>query len=446
MSVANMTKSKDTFLTHFEQLENQGSGAAAWLLPTRKAAFARFAEDGFPTTRDEDWRYTNVAPIAGGSFTRGCEVESKVTTKQIEPFLFTDDCMLLVCINGQYMSELSQLGEIPEGLVVCNLSEAAQSHSDIVEAHLARVASTKQAPLAALNTAMMDDGLFVYIKKGVTVTKPIHILFLTDADNGAVSTHPRNLIVAEASSQVSVVETYGTLSGKSHFTNAATEIIALDNAHVFHYRLQCESEDAYHVSTMQIHQHRDSQVHAFGMSLGSALVRNNIATVLDGPGGHCSLGGLYLVDGTQHVDNFLTVDHAKPNCTSREFFKGVLQGEGKGIFRGRIIVRKDAQKTDAVQTNRSLLLSDKAMVESKPQLEILADDVKCTHGATIGQINEDELFYLQTRGINEQAARSLLVFAFASECLSDVRIESLRKHLSKRLLTRLPHGELLGDS
>jgi len=441
-----MTPSKDVFLSHFEQLEKQSSGGAAWMLPTRKAAFARFAEEGFPTTRDEDWRYTNVAPIANTSFTRACNVASSVTATQIESYLFSKDCVLLVCVNGRFDQNLSTLGELPKGVIACCLSDAVRTHGALIETHMARYALTEQAPFAALNTAMMDDGLFLHIETDISVSVPIHVLYLTDANAEPVSTHPRNLIIAGPSSQVSVVETYGTVGGGgSHFTNVTTEIIADDNAHVSHYRVQCESDDTYHVSTLQIHQQRDSQVQTFTMSQGSALVRNNIATVLDGPGADCSLTGLYIVDGKQHVDNHLTVDHAKPHCTSREFFKGVLQDEGKGIFRGRIIVRKDAQKTDAVQTNRSLLLSDRAMVESKPQLEILADDVKCTHGATIGQVNEDELFYLQTRGVNKQTARNLLVFAFANECLSDVRIEPLRKHLSQRLLTRLPHGEMLGD-
>ena len=292
----------------------------------------------------------------------------------------------------------------------------------------------------------MEDGAFVYVPKGKVVVEPIHLLFLTTASERALVTHPRNLIVAEPSSQVTVVETYAGLGDGVYFTNAVTEIIARENSVIDHYKIVREGGAAFHMATLQLHQERSSTVDAHTVCLGGILVRNDINTVLDGEGCECTLNGLYLVIGKEHVDNHLVVDHASPHCNSREFFKGILDGHGRGVFSGRIIVRKDAQKTDAKQTNRSLLLSQDARVESKPQLEILANDVKCTHGATIGQVSEEALFYLRSRGLSKEAARSLLVFAFAGECLDRVRIKPLRAQLETLLLARLPQGNLLREA
>ena len=292
----------------------------------------------------------------------------------------------------------------------------------------------------------MEDGAYVHIPKGVYLEQPIHLVFVSTADAGPVVSHPRNLIVAETGSQATIIESYLGLGDGVYFTNAVTEIVVGENAVIDHYKVGREAQQAYHVGTTQIYQDRSSNASSHAVTIGGAIVRNDINTLLDGEGAQCTLNGLYLVSGRQHVDNHLRVEHAKPHCDSREFFKGVLDGHGKAVFTGRIIVRKDAQKTDAKQTNMNLLLSKHAQVDTKPQLEIFADDVKCTHGATIGQIDENAMFYLRSRGLSEPAARSLLVFAFASEAIDRIRPQLLRAQLRQMLFDRLPEGHRLQDA
>ena len=439
---------KDVYVAQFERIEEASSrNGQAWLLPIRRAAMARFVELGFPTTKHEEWRSTNVARIANTVFELENSGAVDVSRGELEPFTFGDSAGgLVVFVNGRFAPELSLIPRLPDGVKVGSLAEAMQTDPGLVEPHLARHACYQQQPFTALNTAFMEDGAFVYVPKGKVVVEPIHLLFLTTASERALVTHPRNLIVAEPSSQVTVVETYAGLGDGVYFTNAVTEIIARENSVIDHYKIVREGGAAFHMATLQLHQERSSTVDAHTVCLGGILVRNDINTVLDGEGCECTLNGLYLVIGKEHVDNHLVVDHASPHCNSREFFKGILDGHGRGVFSGRIIVRKDAQKTDAKQTNRSLLLSQDARVESKPQLEILANDVKCTHGATIGQVSEEALFYLRSRGLSKEAARSLLVFAFAGECLDRVRIKPLRAQLETLLLARLPQGNLLREA
>jgi len=270
------------------------------------------------------------------------------------------------------------------------------------------------------------------------VEQPIHILHVSTVTRSPSVTHPRNLIVVEANSQVAIAETYAGLGEGVYLTNTVTEVIAEDNAVVDHCKVVVEGPRAYHMSTFQVHQYRDCTTAAHAFMMGGSLTRNDINATLDGEGGHCTLSGLSMLDGTQHVDNHLRVEHAKPHCDSREYFKNVLDGASRGAFSGRIIVHKDAQKTDAKQSNMSLLLSDKAQADSKPQLEIFADDVKCTHGATIGQIDKDAVFYLRSRGLSERDARGMLVYAFALERIVHVRPELLRTHVEGLAFAKLP--------
>jgi Fe-S cluster assembly protein SufD len=348
----------------------------------------------------------------------------------------------LVFVNGRFAAELSSLPDLPKGMIVCSLTEALEKHADLVEPHLARYANASREPFAALNTAFLVEGAFIYLPKGTLVKEPVHLLFVSTAkgEQPTVS-HPRSLVIAGANSQIQILESYAGWSSEVYFTNAVTEILADENAFVDHYKLQRESLGAFHIGTVQVHLNRSANVSTQSISMGGALVRNHVNAVLNGEGGEATLNGLYLVNGTQHVDNHTCLDHAKPHCASHELYKGILDGRARGVFNGRIIVRPDAQKTDSKQTNKNLILSEEALVNTNPQLEIYADDVKCTHGATIGQLDADSLFYLRSRGIDLESARHMLTYAFAGDFIHRIRIEPVRIELEKILFTRLAEGE-----
>jgi Fe-S cluster assembly protein SufD len=444
-SIAAENTGTELFASHFEQLEHSEFGRQhAWLMPTRKAAMARFAELGFPTTKHEDWKYTNVSAIANGLWEQGCTEGVAVTPDLFQPYEIPEVATAkLVFVNGSWSEPLSELGGLPGNVTVKSLPAALDSHRELIEEHLAKHQSFDTQPFAALNTAMMVDGAFVHIPKNVTVDVPIQLLYLSIGQQAPFVTHPRNLIIAEPSSQATVIETYAGPTGGAYFTNAVSEVIASENAHVEHYRIIRESDDAHHLSVSNLLQNRDSHVQTLSATLGGSLVRNDINALLDGEGCHSAMNGLYMISGDQHVDNHLFVEHAKPHCDSREFFKGVLFDKSRGIFSGKIYVHEGAQKTDAKQTNQSLLMSDDAQVESKPQLEIFADDVKCTHGATIGQVDRDALFYLRSRGLHKETAMSLLIYAFACECSARIKLEPLRRQIDSLLFKQLPQGDLL---
>jgi Fe-S cluster assembly protein SufD len=432
-----------TYQTEFLQRERELMELSpSWLMPVRKAAIARFGELGFPTTRDEEWRFTNVGPIANQTFTPAGDYPPSVTPEQVQPFLLNqDDAVRLVFLNGRYSLDLSDVSRLPNGVLVEPLAVSLERRPDQLQPHLTRYADFHDCPFAALNTALMGDGAFVRIEPGRVLDRPIQVLFVSTAPDEPLAVHPRVLIVADRDSQATVIETYAGLDESVYFANSVTELHVGVNARLDHYRLQLDSPNAYHVSTFGAWQDRDSTLRAGTYTFGGALVRNNVSPVLGAEGTYCSLNGLYVLQGRQHVDNHLRVDHAKPHGDSREYYKGILADEARAVFTGRIVVRKDAQKTDAKQTNMNLLLSEHAQVNSRPQLEIFADDVKCTHGATIGQLDEDAIFYLRARGIAREAARGIMTHAFAGEVLDEIRIEPLRAALETRLYDRLPHGE-----
>lgn len=436
------------FGSHFELLEaRQAASGQAWFLPTRRAAMACFTELGFPTTRHEEWRHTNVAPLTKIAFDGPRPDGAGVSAEQIASFRLGDgNATLLVFVNGHYVGDLSSPGPQVDGVVVGSLGSALEAGDPIVKAELSRHAKCEDQAFTALNTALMQDGAFIHVPKGKVVAEPIHLLFVSTSEEHPIASHPRNLIVAETSSQLTVIESYVGLGSGQHFTNAVTEVVAGEDAVIEHYKLELGSEGSFHVGALQLCQQRSSNVTSCTVSLGGGLVRNDIHALLGGEGCECTLNGLYMVTNNQHVDNHLVVDHAMPHCNSRESFKGVLDGHGRGIFSGRIIVREGAQQTDAKQSNMSLLLSEDAQVQSKPQLEIFANDVKCTHGVTIGQVSEEAIFYLRSRGICEAAARSLLVYAFVNESVAGLRVEALRKKLTSLLYARLPQGRLLGEA
>jgi Fe-S cluster assembly protein SufD len=436
---------KDTYLTCFAELEKErAKSEPLWLRRIREAAIERFAELGFPTTRNEEWRFTNVAPIARTSF-RPARLEAD---DEIHPghslagaALAKGGLCSLEIINGEDWSCQNELR--PEGIILEDLQfileclgdqEVKWLKSEWVEPHLAQHARFEDSPFVALNTALFSQGAFLYVPKNTVVRLPVHLLFGTTESDEPTATHLRNLIVVGENSRLTLLESYDGPKSGVHFTNVVTEIVAGANSVIDHYKLECESTEAFHIATTQIHQDRASTFSSHYFGLGGALVRNEVRALLDAEGCECTVNGLYMARDQQHMDNHTVIDHAKPRCASHELYKGILAGKAHGVFNGKIFVRQDAQKTDAKQTNQTLLLSEDAVINTKPQLEIFADDVKCTHGATVGQLQEEAIFYLRSRGIGYEAARSLLTFAFANDIIRRIKIEPLQVELEKILL------------
>jgi len=435
--------SKTTFLSSFETFERNLNGESALPLhELRRSAIARFDQLGFPTQRDEEWRFTNISPLTEGRFRSVPFAEPTAPTReQLEAISFDDPTAhRLVFVDGQFAESLSRILPTPDGVMIGGLALALKNEPARVETYIASLPESQMSAFAALNTAFLRDGAFIAIPDGVVVEEPIHLLFIGAASEDGVALHPRNVIVAGRSAQATVIEEYAGLDAAGrYFTNPVTQILLGANATVDHYKIQHESAEAVHVGTQYARLERDSTLTTFAISFGSRLLRNNSAVTLDGTGAHCTLDGLYLTNGSELVDNHTVIDHAVPHCTSHELYKGILNDDSRAVFGGRIVVRPDAQKTDSKQTNMNLLLSDRAIIDTKPQLEIYADDVKCTHGATIGQLEEKMIFYLRARGIGQAEARAILTYAFAAELVERIKVESVRQHLDELLGRRLEH-------
>jgi Fe-S cluster assembly protein SufD len=381
--------------------------------PLREAAFRKFTELGFPTTHDEEWRFTNVSSIARGQFTTA-KAAAPGDVDQLAPWTAGHR---LIFVNG-FLTE--QVIDAPKGVQIGDLDETAA-------ATLGQLAP-QDHPFVALNTAFLNHGAFLRVARGAVVEQPIHIVYVTLGQDSYVA--PRTLITVGANAQCTIVETY--VGAGSYFTNAVTEIVAGEGAVVDHYKVTVEAAAAQHISTLQATLGRSANFSSHSISMGGALVRNDAGATLS-EGTEATLNGLYIVNGTQHIDNHTVIDHAKPHANSHELYKGILDGKASAVFNGRIIVRQDAQKTDSKQTNKNLVLSDEAVIDTKPELQIWADDVKCTHGATIGQLDAEALFYLRSRGIGKQNARSLLTYAFAQDIIDRVKVPSLRDALERIL-------------
>jgi Fe-S cluster assembly protein SufD len=421
--------------------ESELAANPQWLAKLRTGAMDRFGQTGFPTRRDEDWRVTPIAPI----------VETPLAIGKPAPI----DCALLdgkliagaaqvMLVNGFYSAEHSSIDGLPHGVVIGSLADAIASGDPHVGSHLGRLAGfDKQQAFVALNTASIGDGLFVYIPRGVVVEQPIHIVYMALPGAAATVSHPRTLIVAGENSQATIVERFVGPQGAVYLTNAVTEISVADSAVIDHYKVQQESRKAFHVATLEVNLARASSFISHSFGFGGSIARNDANAALLGEGCTATLSGLFLAGDHQLVDNHTILDHAMPNCPSHQVYKHILGGHARGVFNGKIFVRLDAQKTDAKQTNQTLLLSPEAQIDTKPQLEIFADDVRCTHGATVGQLREDQLFYLQARGIGREQAKELLIYAFASAVIQQVKIEALRDELDQILLSER-HIEGLG--
>jgi Fe-S cluster assembly protein SufD len=427
-----MTQVAEKIQPGMAALEQRPTSGPRWLQDVRDRAASRFAELGFPTTRDEDWRFTSVSRIAGTEWSLA-PVSTQPADAQMDEVLYGDAPHRLVFVNGRFAPQLSRTAGLPEGLKAGSLAHEADG---AIQQHFGAIAEADTRAFAALNTAFAEDGAYVYVPEGVILDTPIQLLFISVAVSSSMS-HPRTLIVLETGSQAQIVETYVGRSGQAYFTNAVTEVFVGENAVLDHYKVQEEGLEAYHVASMHVRASRSSTFSSHSFSLGGGLVRNDAIATLAGEGAECTLNGLYLADRERLVDNHTTIDHVMPHCPSHEIYKGILGGKARAIFNGKIIVRQDAQKTDAKQTNRALLLSDEATINTKPQLEIFADDVKCTHGATVGQLDEDAVFYLRARGLTYLEARDMLIHAFAGDILDRVKIEPLRKALEAELYTQL---------
>ncbi len=425
---------KNWFLKNFETFENSLNGESKKPIhQIRKDAISAFSELNFPTLKDEEWKYTNISPLLNHNFVSS-KGETKLTNNDISKFLFDNiKDNHLVFVNGFYNDELSNLQKITKGVVVKNLAKAIEENSEIVEKHFGKYAVYKGQIFTSLSTAFTNEGAFIYVPDGKIVEEPIHILFITDANDKKILSQPRNLFVAGKNSQVTIIEHYISLNESIYFTNTVTEFVADENSVVDHIKLQEESKNAFHIARMEVDQERSSNFTSHSISLGAAIARNDFNSKFNDVGGECKMNGLFLTDGVQLFDTHTLIDHAKPHCNSHEHYKGILDDKSRGVFNGKVIVRQDAQKTNAFQENNNIILSDEALINTKPQLEIFADDVKCSHGATIGQLDDEAMFYLNARGIGKDTARTILIRAFASDVLTSIKIKEVRNYLEEIL-------------
>ncbi len=420
-------------------LDHHGRVAAAlpggelpWLAALRETGLARFSRQGFPTARVEAWRYTSLRPLEKVAFEPAPAAGGAVSIDVLPTVMPAGQAShRLVFVDGAFRADLSSVGALPEGAVVTSLGQALTGHAALLERYLGHVGVTDSNPFQALNTAFLADGLVVHLPKDVAVPDPIEVVFVGSGGGAGAGKptmhHPRILVVAEANAEATLVEHHVGQGDGVYFANHVTEIVAGEGARLHHYKVQRESAQAFHMATVTADLAKDASYDNFVLTMGGRLSRNEIKPVLNGTGVECRLSGSYMVNGQQHCDTTTVIDHARPHCTSREVYKGVIDGSAKAVFQGKIIVRPDAQKTDGYQLNRALLLSDTAEIDSKPELEIYADDVKCSHGATAGELDDDQLFYLRSRGIDLESARNLLISAFLADAIEEVRIDTVRE-------------------
>ncbi|MFN8668597.1 MAG: Fe-S cluster assembly protein SufD [Gemmatimonadaceae bacterium] len=421
---------------HFATIPAEGP---AWLAPLRERALAAFEQYGFPTTKNEDWHFTSPAAITESSFAPMAHSSGSVTSADLVPYLVGHaEWPTLVFVNGRYAPALSRVDALPDGVRILSLASALHEEPTLLEQHLGKLAEFDSQAFAftALNTALMRDGAVLHVAKDTEVTTPIHLLFVTDGSAEGGVAYPRNLVVMERHARATIVEQYVSIGDARYLTNSVTECVLADGSTLHHYRLQREGRKAYHVGHVETTQGRDSHYVSFSFATGAELSRTNIYTILAGEGCGATLNGLYMLDGDQTCDHQTRIEHAEPNCYSREMYKGILDGTSHGVFNGKVYVRPIAQKTDGKQTNKTLLLSDKARIDTKPQLEIFADDVKCTHGATVGKLDEISAFYMKSRGVNADTTRRLLTYAFAAEVLETIELEPLKEDLERLTLQR----------
>jgi Fe-S cluster assembly protein SufD len=431
------SRPEDRFVAAFERLEGHTlNGSNARIQGLRKEAIQSFSMLGIPTRKSEAWKYTNIEKALRHDYKIQPAFKTAVQPFDVERFLIPGlDAYLVVLVNGRYNEELSRTGNLPEGVMISGFARAAETHAQVVDAHFARYADIHTEPLVALNTAFTQDGLFIYVPKGTEVERPVHILNLVQADED-VLLQPRNLVIVEEASSLRLIETLHTAGAAKTLTNAVTELRAGPYARTELYKLQDGGAAASLIDSVQVYQEASSNCSVYTFTFSGNLVRNNLSFLPDAE--HCEshLFGLFLGKGQMHVDNHTLVDHAMPNCFSNELYKGVLDDESTGVFNGKVYVRRDAQKTNAYQSNKAIVLTESAKMYSKPELEIYADDVKCSHGATTGQLDPEAVFYLRSRGLSEPHARAMLLLAFARDVLENVKLEPLREYLDEAVHSR----------
>ncbi|HAY33826.1 MAG TPA: Fe-S cluster assembly protein SufD [Ignavibacteria bacterium] len=433
----NLTKKLiNEFQAYQSKLNGDASGSLNHL---RTDAMSVFEKLGFPVKKMEEWKYTNLSPVMNHDFEFSSDLSvSGITRADINKYIFSDgNVNRLVFINGIYSRELSSVISNNEKIFIGSISDSMKNYKEIFEKHYSKYADYKNRSLAALNTAFSPEGAFIYLKKNTELDTPVHILNISDSKIKSVFSQPRNLIVIEEGSKIYIAEDYYSAGDNFCFTNMVTEIFCGKNSHTEHYKIQNEDERSFHVGMTQIHQEQDSHYSNTTISWGGSIIRNDLNSVFDGTNTESHFFGLYLLSGKQHVDNHTLADHKMPNCYSNELYKGIIGDNATGVFNGKIMVREDAQKTNAYQSNGNILLSDDATIYSKPQLEIFADDVKCSHGATSGQLNQDEMFYIKSRGIGDKDAKSLLLKAFASDVIDSIKIDEFKNIIEEKMDLKL---------
>ena len=439
-----MNQNIQNYLNDFEQLHDEVK--TDWFSEQRQSALSLFKETGFPGSRQENWKYTDVRPIAKKSFSNINTTTTSITAEEISEVRFQDlDCYELVFINGVYSKEHSRLDDLSGNIVIENMADALAKDKDFLKKHLSHYADNNVSPFTALNTAFIQHGTYINVPRNTIVVKPINILYLSKENTQPFATHPRNLIIMGEHSEATLIENYIGLNDANYFTNAVTEVSLSTASILKHYKIQQESLSAYHVGNLNVMQGKDSQFESHSISLGGSLVRNDIHSQLAAEGASIVMNGLYMTDSKQHVDNHTRVDHLKPSTYSTENYRGVLNGKSRAVFNGKVVVHPQAQKIEAHQSNANLLLSDDAEIDTKPELEIYADDVKCSHGATVGQLDQNMLFYLRSRAIDEETARSLLTYAFVNEVMRDINLTPIKNRLEHLIIGQLPDAELIRE-
>ena len=445
MATPNTPDNKDgreKFIELFQQYENGLNGQKKYTgHPIQKTAIKRLSNDiNFPTRRNEDWKYTSVAGLLHPPYQQPKPFE--LAAADIKPFLFEGlDVYLLVFVNGKYNKALSSKDELSKNITVQEIAAGLQEDGltkKTTSWYLNKWASETNNSFMVLNTALAQNGIYIHVPDGLVVDRPLHLLNIAHADKAPIVISPQKIIVAGANSKVTVIETYQqfTDSQQTYFTNTVTQLVLKQNAIVDHYKIQDEGAHAFFINNTEVEQMRDSNYNSYVIDLGGKLVRNNLSSILKDSGTNTNLYGIYVGTNKQHIDNQTFIDHAYPNCNSNELYKGIITDNAKGVFNGKIMVRKDAQKTNAFQKNHSLVLSKNASMNSKPQLEIFADDVKCSHGATIGQLNEDALYYMRSRGLSKSEAVSVLKQAFLTEITDLITIDIVRKKVEQMLIDK----------
>ncbi|MCP1313571.1 Fe-S cluster assembly protein SufD [Halomonas sp. 707D7] len=424
-----------TFLDTLKTRSAQYAGEPSWIAARRQAGAARFEAMGFPTRRDEEWKYTDVRAIAQGNFKLADDVA--FSQAQAAALALPVEAHRLSFVDGVFAPGLSDIEALPQGVQVMPLSKALAENHEAVGGPLGRLTGVDFSAFAALNTAFMEEGAVVRIAPNTVVEKPIVLQFLS-REGEAVMCHPRILVEAGARSEATVIEHYAGEENAANFTNVVAELMLDRGAILHHYKLQEAPVGDFHVASIHVEQSRDSVYTSYNLNLGGALARNDIISDLNGENAYTNLYGLFFGQGRQHVDNHTKVNHNAPLTFSNENYKGILGDRAHGVFNGRVYVKRDSQKIEGFQSNQNLLLSDRAQIDAKPELEIYADDVKCSHGTTTGQLDEDAVYALRTRGIDEATARGLLTLAFAGEVLEQVALDAIAERVELAVAGKLP--------